>query len=224
MALADMEWTPTTVHRVVLPWLRAERDKYAKTFAQLPADFWPAGLDALLDNASTSLDEENRARLSLFYHSRLVFLVEIPPDTAWYEVRNLRHKDLVELRAVNYGPWIDPNRADQNELFKVAERRKDIEYQTPWSEWQPPILWGHDRNGPFTIIEGNHRLIGYVRSNLTDLNVPAFVGLSPTGCHWHIIDQCDPLIVDYLSGLFNEVERLRRENATLRRENAALRN
>jgi hypothetical protein len=32
---------------------------------------------------------------------RNVFVVEIPPDTEWYEVHSLTDKELAELRVVN---------------------------------------------------------------------------------------------------------------------------
>jgi hypothetical protein len=219
MTLDDMQWERVSFHRVILAWVRAERDEYAKFFAQLGADFWPAGFDALLDDAGVDSDEANRARLRLFYQPRLVFLVEIPPDTVWYKVHNLRHTQLNELRTVNYGDWKNP--AEKNELLKVAAR-KNLDYKKPWNEWEPPILWGHDSKGPFTIIEGNNRLTGYAGSRHTDLDIPVFVGLSPTSCHWHIIDDCGPLMNDKLSGFFEELERLRKENADLRQENATL--
>jgi hypothetical protein len=58
---------------------------------------------------------------------------------------------------------------------------------SPPSNWGTPILWGHDRKGPFTIIEGNHRLVAYAsQANKSGLSVPVFVGLSKTPCFWHI--------------------------------------
>ena len=107
------------------------------------------------------------------------------------EVRNLADAELDELRAVNEKNWVDPN--DRNELAAVA-RRKQRTLEAEPSEWGAIILWGHMRTGPFTIIEGNHRLAAYVWSKRTDLDIPIFVGLSPLGCIWQIFDQCPPLM------------------------------
>jgi hypothetical protein len=48
-----------------------------------------------------------------------IFMVEIPPDTKWYEVHNLTDQELTELHVVNFHTFNDP--ADQNELMKVVE-------------------------------------------------------------------------------------------------------
>ena len=216
MTLADMQWKRASLHRVVLAWLRAERKEVAERLAQLHPSLWrPAGFPALLDNADVENTQENRDRLRLLYLIRNVFIVELPPDTVWYQVRNLRHEHLSQLRAVNEANWIDP--ADQNELFKVASRKK-LKYEQPWQEWDSPILWGHDRNGPFTIIEGNHRLTAYTACGQNDLNIPIFVGLSRMKCIWHPPDiDSGQLMQDIFFLLQNVIESLRQENASLKK-------
>jgi hypothetical protein len=37
-------------------------------------------------------------------------------------------------------------------------------------------------DGPFTIMEGNNRLASYAFSDRTDLDIIAFIGLSPLRC------------------------------------------
>jgi hypothetical protein len=53
-----------------------------------------------------------------------------------------------------------------------------------------PILWGHKKSGPFTIFEGNHRLIGYAaQAECPALSVPVLIGLSRSACvAWHVVD------------------------------------
>lgn len=42
-------------------------------------------------------------------------------------------------------------------------------------------LWGHDRSGPYTILEGNNRLTAYESTGRTGkLSLPVLVGLSAT--------------------------------------------
>jgi hypothetical protein len=189
MSLAQKTWTGTSLHEVVLAWLRAEREtNVAQALSTLPAAIWFPGLSNLLDRPNLSDPDENRARLRILHLIRNIFIAEIPPDTTWYEVHNLTDKDLNELYVVNFpGEWNDRN--DSNELVKVA-RRKQIVLRALPSVWQPPILWGHDRNGPFTIIEGNKRLTAYAGSGQSGLNIPILVGLSPMSCVWHILDHC----------------------------------
>jgi hypothetical protein len=109
MSLATMKWTSVSMHNVIVTWLRAERDtNVARILAALPAPVWSLGLSKLLDQPDLNNPEENRARLRLLYMIRNVFIVEIPPDTKWYNVNNLTDNELSELRVVNYGDWTDP--------------------------------------------------------------------------------------------------------------------
>jgi len=204
MSLAQKEWSPISIHDVVLAWLRAERHTVKSRLAQLPEPLWTAGLAALLDRAELSDAEGNRARLRLLYMYRIVFMVEIPPDTNWYEVRTLTDQELKELHVVNYHTFNDP--ADQNELMKVAARKAAVEQRinekidprSQPSDWEPPILWGHTKAGPFSIIEGNKRLIAYAASGQTGIDTPVLIGLSPMRCHWHILDKATFLMYDLI--------------------------
>ena len=193
VSLATKKWTEVSLHNVVLAWLRAERDGYvAQRFSQFPDRVWRPGLDALLDNANLNDAEENRSRLRVLYITRALFVIEIPPDTRWYEVQNLTHAEISELRTVNFPAW----NFNQNELGDVAAAREDVTLNVEPSNWERPILWGHDQKGPFTIIEGNTRLTAYKRSERTDLDVPVFVGLSKLKCFYHRPDNATTLIRD----------------------------
>jgi hypothetical protein len=199
MSLAEMVWTRVPMHSMVLAWLRAERDGYVAQVLQT-AGVSQVQLRQLLDKANIQDADENRARLRLLYWARNLYVLEIPPDTEWYEVCNLKHEHIGELLAVNHEAWTDPS--DRNELPKVAVR-KGKPMRTPLSEWQTPILWGHHRSGPFTIIEGNNRLASYARSGQVDLDMPVFIGLSPMKCLYHLPDQSGPLIRDMFGGCAN---------------------
>ena len=187
MALADKTWKGISVHEVVLKWLSAERHKDdAKAF-------WPSlnlpptvkGLPALLDSPNLDDGNGNLARQKLLCATRDLFISHIPFTTIWYRVEFLTDTELSELYAVNHPDWIDSR--DQNELRKVAVR-KPLSLNEDWSLWEPPILIGHSKNGPFSILEGNHRLIAYTGSGQTGLKIPVIVGLSEERCHWSIFD------------------------------------
>ena len=54
-------------------------------------------------------------------------------------------------------------------------------------------MWGHDRGGPFTILEGNNRLIAYASTAPRPaLEVSVFIGLSKSPCFWHRADPIYP--------------------------------
>jgi hypothetical protein len=128
MSLADKEWRPASMHKVVSAWLRAERnenDGIRAIFGRIPELVWLPGLNRLLDQARLDDPEENRARLRLLYMYRNLFAVELPPDTRWYEVRSLMHPDLNNLHVVNFHTFIDEG--DRKELMKVAARKTSVE-------------------------------------------------------------------------------------------------
>lgn len=188
----QMVWKSVTIHVVVLEWLRAERKKIRVDLlmrvGKTAEDF-----ARLLDSPDLCNFDENRHRLRFLYGIRNLYVLEIPPDTEWYEVSNLNHEHTKRLYAVNNQAWNDTG--DKNELYKVAARKR-LAMEKPTSQWERPILWGHDRDGPFTIIEGNHRLAAYAFSGLTDLNISVLVGISPMKCYHHPPDQSEALIYD----------------------------
>jgi ABC-type phosphate transport system substrate-binding protein len=126
---------------------------------------------------------------------RNAYFFEIPPDVEWYKVENLTDEDLDQLYVVNHATWRDA--ADQNELLKVASRRRAPLTMDP-SNWESPVLFGHDEKGPFSIIEGNNRLTAYAASRTNDLNIPVYVGISELKCVWHVLDNCEYVNYDLL--------------------------
>jgi hypothetical protein len=64
-----------------------------------------------------------------------------------------------------------------------------IPLHTPPEAWGRVILWGHNKDGPFSIIEGCHRMIAFAGTEPPrDLNITVYVGLSKSYCHWHFED------------------------------------
>jgi hypothetical protein len=186
MSLFNMKWRRVTVHTIVAEFLRSERHK----LRQLP----PAEL-TLIDQPNMNDPSENHARLRYLAEIRRQLIGEIPPDTQWYKVISLTDAELLELHIIGRCGW--DNLSDQNQLLSVAARSPEPMNSQP-SNWRVPILWGHERTGPFTIIEGNHRLIGYAsHGQKSGLSIPVFVGLSNTPCFWHIFDAPQKLVNDF---------------------------
>jgi hypothetical protein len=186
MTLANMSWTPVTIHVVVAEFLQSERHNVA--------GFIHSALISVIDHPDLTNPLQNHFRLKLLYTIRRWIFGEIPPDTEWYEVQNLTEDELDELHVIARCGWDDPG--DRNELRKVAARKPDTLTTRP-AEWPRPILWGHSKAGPFTIIEGNHRLVSYAStSSAAGLKIPALIGLSPTPCHYHIDDAGDVITRD----------------------------
>ncbi len=187
MDLSDEEWLPVSGQSMHLMWLRGEREKpeVQRELARLD----PSRAGSLFERPDLRSPEENRLRMEILYGFRGTILNEVPGSTTWHEVRYLRHGHLASLRVIYSLEWCSPT--DRNELHKVAMRRSRRLLTDP-GKWASPILWGHARQGPFTILEGNNRLVAYVTSRREDLTVPAIIGLSPSSCTWHPDDHPPP--------------------------------
>lgn len=163
---------------MILPFLRAEWHKIPAALA-LPDRL-------LIERPDIGDVYQNDARRSLL-RSRRGPLLDRVPETVWYEVHLLRERHLCELLVIGRCGWDAPGQ-DGNELPSVARRiHKDL--QTASTEGWEPILWSHEKSGPFTILEGNTRLTAFAGApSKPPLAVTAFVGLSHRQCYWHLPD------------------------------------
>ncbi|MDB6043517.1 MAG: hypothetical protein JWM63_2068 [Gammaproteobacteria bacterium] len=176
--LADESWSPCSKHAVILAFLRAEWDKSPQL----------KGRDRhLITTADITDTRQNNQRMTALWSIRGALLKRLPGDTQWFEVKYLREGHFWQLHAINFLDWNSPE--DMNELEKVAVRRRQP-LLTPVASWEPSILWGHERSGSFTIIEGNHRLSALAGTLVERRScaIPVYVGLSPSLCHWHLPD------------------------------------
>lgn len=192
LALQRGEWTQVSFNEYVLAFLRAEQQtNVAQEIARQPS--MGPRISSALDAPDLTDSEQNWLRLRLLNVIRSRYIAEIPGDTVWHTVRSLTDDDLPNLFVTRHATWTSI--ADNNELGAVA-RRKPIPLRQQPSGWTPVILWGHERAGPFTIIEGNHRLVSYVSSGGGGLKIPVLVGLSATSCYWHPPDPARVLVLD----------------------------
>ncbi len=177
--LAGKEWTLAPVSEVCLSILRAEWDKVS------PVTSWHDR--RLIDHPDLDNPYENSLRRLILGSWREALLRRIPGNTTWYRVRFLQDSDLDQLLVIGSNDWLDSR--DQNELRQVALRRPQT-LRSPPSAWEQPVLWSHIKAGPFSIIEGNNRLISYCSTpSLGPLKVECFIGLSLMPCAWHLPDQ-----------------------------------
>jgi hypothetical protein len=175
--LKDQLWRRVTVHAVHLAFVRAEWNKIPLAR--------PEERQLIEAPDLTNVSENNRRR-ELLYSRRAPLLAKIPRDTAWHEVQHLERTHLEQLFVIGRCDWDDSK--DKNELSNVA-KRKHFVLETPPARWSEPILWGHSQVGPFTILEGNHRLVAYAgMSEPPTLKIRVYVGLSRNPCFWHLRD------------------------------------
>lgn len=176
--LIDESWTPSSSAQMVLAFLAAEWEKWP-LLHMLGDRRLITPLDANLADAL-----QNNLRTSLLWQVRGGLLQHVPTDTAWFEVSHLTGAHLGQLRVIHHIDW--SQHTQTNELEEVARVRPEALHGVP-GEWPAPILWGHDQGGPFTILEGNHRLtaLSGAPARRENWRTVALVGLSPRPCGWH---------------------------------------
>lgn len=176
--IAEQKWEKVTINQVYHSFLKSEFEKSISMFQQCAE----ANRD-MINNPDFNNDFQNCIRAMLL-SPRLPLLYQIPSSTVWYKVSSLNQFHLAELAVIGNCGW-DSN-SDQNELIEVSKRKQEKLISTP-DNWDPPILWGHKKSGPFTIIEGNHRLVALASSKIK-FNIPTYIGLSLDNCIWHLQD------------------------------------
>ena len=183
--LAGQEWNPITWDHVVLAFLRSE------LMISIDKPCYSERDRELLRTPSLTDSNQNKERIERLNRIRWNLICEIPlSDTNWFEVKYLRSIHFPQIRTFNGPYWNSPN--DANELPNVALRIPSTLNSSP-ERWEPPILWGHTVGGPFTILEGNHRLTALARycaecENNFIFDLPVYVGLSSSRCKWHLPD------------------------------------
>jgi hypothetical protein len=176
--LAEETWLSCSAHEMTLTFLRSEWANCPTISAN-----WDHRLIAQCDIANRI---DNNLRAQMLWSIRGALLQQIPGDTQWFRVQYLRRIHFSELRVINYPTW--NSATDMNELEKAARRMPQEIWRGTKDEWSP-ILWAHDPEGPFTIIEGNHRLTALAQpGNDVGLELVAYVGLSSNRCNWHLPD------------------------------------
>ena len=176
--LSGQTWTEVTVHHVYVAFLCAEWHKLI-----VPTTLHDR---QLIDQPDLSSYSENQRRAELLYSYRAPLLQRMPADTRLYEVRYLQEGHLDELLVIGRCGWDSPH--DGNELLQVA-RRKLLPLRSQPQTWSAPILWGHTRQGPFTILEGNNRLVAFAGADpRPSLRRSVYAGLSGSLCFWHLPD------------------------------------
>jgi O-antigen/teichoic acid export membrane protein len=147
---------------------------------------------------------ENAKRRALLFIRHLPLWRELPKGTEWFEVE-IRPANLAQIRVFPRAMWRKLARGNFN-LTEVAERIRnyrghDVSVKAFLSkiaslqEWisreTPPgavLLIGLNENEPFTVLDGNHRLVAATLTSTEAVQKLRFLcGLSPrmTKCCWY---------------------------------------
>jgi O-antigen/teichoic acid export membrane protein len=150
-------------------------------------------------------DGQNQVRRALFNIRHRSLWKQLPADTEWYE-GELTAKDLERIRVFPRAQWrrfgvgdfdltevthrlADTRyraRANAEFLIKIDQLRRHLEQES--TGVGAVLLIGLDERGPFTILDGNHRMVAAMLSSSLDLSkFRFFCGLSPNmaQCCWY---------------------------------------
>ncbi|MDZ7860959.1 MAG: hypothetical protein U5O15_09925 [Candidatus Krumholzibacteriota bacterium] len=180
--LSDQAWTEISIHHVYHSFLKGELGE------RNPHKMSEYHKIITTPDFKDPMENHLRFRLLIEVCGRKGLLAMIPCSTKWYQVEFLNEQHISELRVIGRCEWDSKTKSDKNEIEKVILREKEP-LRTEPSNWDAPILWGHYKDGPFTIIEGNHRFVGWANAKeRLDFSIPVFIGLSRDYCYWHILD------------------------------------
>lgn len=151
-------WIPISEDEVIHAWLRAEMSHPRQQFGEYYKQY-SQGLNLALENPCFEDKEQNDNRRFVFDKVRGDYSLWRPihKDTEWYKTYFI----YPSLTTIIYGPFPPSIQYSNNSYAKL----NDI------------ILWGHEKQGPFIIIEGNHRW--YASKWFMPQIITAYVGLSP---------------------------------------------
>jgi O-antigen/teichoic acid export membrane protein len=160
-------------------------------------------LGGIVHNPNLGDPDENAKRRALFFIRHLYLWREIPAETEWYEV-DITPDDLVNVRMFPRAQWrkVANGRFSTIEIAEGMRKRQDHldsgfiskihsisrRFETADPELGAVILIGVSEEGPFTVIDGNHRLMAAIlRSPQAMKKLHFIVGLSPrmNECCWY---------------------------------------
>lgn len=165
---------------------------------------YQAALQHLVATPDLQHDGQNKVRRALFNVRHRALWKELPKDTVWFEAE-IETKDLDRIRVFPRAQWrkfafgdfgltqVAPrilderyrDRASGAFLAKIDDLRDHLRQEAVGGA---VLLIGQDEQGPFTILDGNHRLVAALLTSPRALERFRFYcGLSPkmARCCWY---------------------------------------
>jgi len=148
-------------------------------------------LAALVSTPDFSDINQNAARRGFLFSVRWPLLAQLPDPLQWHNA-TMEQGDLEKLRLIRNCGWDD--RAPDNILGEVRfpmnfdlsseEKITAILQRVTAPDFDKTlVLVAQTTDGPFTILDGNHRatamMVAKRSGNFTEVNVKAYVGVSP---------------------------------------------
>ncbi len=188
---------PATEDEVIAEFLK--NDFHSPVFKQ-----YQSALQDLVAEPDLRHDGQNRVRRALFNVRHRALWKELPTDTEWFEAE-IEMKDLDRFRVFPRAQWrkfalgdfgltqvaqriVDDRYRERGSgafLAKIDDLRDHLKQETVGGA---VLLIGENEGGPFTILDGNHRLVAALLTSAQALRRFRFYcGLSPrmAQCCWY---------------------------------------
>ena len=187
---------------------RASEDEVIAEF--LKSDFanpafraYQQTMSRLVDQPDFANQEENAQRRALLYLRHLSLWTELPANTEWYEIE-VAEQGIDQLRFFPRAHWrtlargnlastvvaeqmrIRPDRIEASVTEKIQRIRERLLADTAGPG--AVLLIGASESAPFTVVDGNHRLMAAILSTPYQLaKLRFFLGISPRmkDCCWY---------------------------------------
>ena len=150
------KWHTVTEHEVIHAWLRAEATDSHHQFSENYRKQIDRVGGIVLNHPSFTNEKENEARRQVFDAVRGKYYLWAPihESTTWYKTMIL----------VNY------------QSQKIIGPYPPKEHNRSGTNLNNIILWGHNKNGPLIVLEGNHRW--YAKHNYIPYFATVYIGIS----------------------------------------------
>ena len=158
---------------------------------------------SLVDAPDLQNEEENRVRRALLFLRHGALWRELPKTTEWFEAE-IRSADLHRIRVFPRAHWrklalgdftitqvvqriVAEGYHDEGFRAKIEDLRNHLEYDST-AVAGAVLLIGESESGPFTVLDGNHRLLAAMLATPEAVDrLRFFCGLSPdmAQCCWY---------------------------------------
>jgi hypothetical protein len=158
---------------------------------------------SLVDAPDLQNEEENRVRRALLFIRHGALWRELPKTTEWFEAE-IRSSDLHRIRVFPRAHWrklalgdftitqvvqriVAEGYHDEGFRAKIEDLRNHLEYDST-AVAGAVLLIGESESGPFTVLDGNHRLLAAMLATPEAVDrLRFFCGLSPdmAQCCWY---------------------------------------
>ena len=112
---------------------------------------------------------------------------KLPEGVSWFR-GNIEKSDIQNLYVIGSGDWkeifgsfslveIAADTSPEDDKYEHRQKLRKLKYKISEGEqFEPMIGVSYSENGPFVIIDGNHRAVAYLRLGLLESR-PIFIGL-----------------------------------------------